>query len=118
MAVPVAASTKVTAQRSVLVPLSWRVQVSPPSVLRTIIPRLPTATMVLASGADTPARNSPAGHGGCRYQPDWAELCSPSNSTRSSHRGTQVTKVLIVPPRGRAITLQSLIAASLLAAGA
>jgi hypothetical protein len=52
-AVPVFASLKDTLIRLVMVPLFCAFQVAPPSVLRRILPELPTVTTVLASGADT-----------------------------------------------------------------
>src|SRR5260370_25615150 len=55
-AVPVLASTNDTAFRELRVPLSWAVQVVPPSVVRRMVPEPPTAVPVLASPHDTPYR--------------------------------------------------------------
>src|SRR5229473_1056836 len=72
-AVPVLASTKKTATRILAVPLDWGVQVSPPSVVRRVVPTSPTPTTVFRSGIAAGRSVFPCGRGFCHNQPDCAK---------------------------------------------
>jgi hypothetical protein len=66
MAIP--PSAKATPRKLLLVPLVWSVQVAPSSVVRRIVPALPTATAVCGPNTTSPITSFPVGSGFCQDQ--------------------------------------------------
>src|SRR5262249_1119432 len=105
---PVLASANEIPYRLSVVPLDCTVHVAPPSSVRTMVPKSPTAMVVFTSGVATARSRFPVGRGFCHNQPDCANAAVgaaattpiPTNTTRPL-KSTLILALPKVPRRAQ-----------------
>src|SRR5262249_6833001 len=97
-AIPVLASTNEMAFSWPLVPLDRGVHVVPPSVVRRMVPKSPTATLVFPSRIATARSPFPCGSGFCQNQPDCPKDVVGATATPTHRRSVgEMTFMLFGP---------------------